>query len=125
MVPKVRLSIAAASVAALLVAPRIAGAAGPLPDPPAGVPAVPDTPTVTVTPGNGGATVEVGAGDTTYQVGAGSGGLSVGTHARGSKPGAGGGTPVDSMPVGTPGDRPGRRLLRATGGRAAVLFGAC
>jgi diguanylate cyclase (GGDEF)-like protein len=127
MVPKVLLPIAAVvSLVPLLVTPPVTGAAGPLPDVspgvPPGVPALPDTPTVGVTPGNGGASAEIGVGDTAIQVGAGPGGVNVGTRSRGSKPGAT--SPTDSMPVGTPGDRPGRRLRAVTGGPGAVVYGA-
>jgi diguanylate cyclase (GGDEF)-like protein len=123
MTARSRLPLAVISLAALLVASPIAGAAGPLPDLPAS-PALPDVPTVTVTPdGSGGATVGVGAGDTALQVGAGPGGLTVGTRSRGSKPGAGSGNPVDSVPVSTPGDRRGRSG-KATAGPGAVVFGA-
>lgn len=124
MTARSRLPLAVISLAALLVAPPVAGAAGPLPDLPAS-PALPDAPTVTVTPdGSGGATVGVGAGDTTLQVGAGPGGLSVGTRPRSSNPGTGTGTanPVDSVPVSTPRDRPGR--LRTAAGPGAVVFGS-
>ncbi len=120
MTARSRLPLAVISLAALLVASPVAGAAGPLPDLPASA-ALLDVPTVTVTPGgSGGATVDLGAGDTALKVGAGPGGLTVGTRSRGSKPGAG---PVDTMPVSTPGDQRGRSG-KATAGAGAVVFGA-
>ena len=124
MAVQFRPSHAAVSLAVLLAIPAGALAAGPLPDAPVAMPALPDTPSVTVTPTGDGATVEVGSGDTVLGVGAGKGGLSVGTRPRGSKPGAGSGSPVDSVPVSTPGDRPGRRLRSTIGGPGAVVFGS-
>src|SRR4051794_4087277 len=124
MTARFRFPIAVISLAALLVAPPAAGAAGPLPDLPAS-PALPDAPTVTVTPdGSGGATIGVGAGETTLHVGAGPGGLSVGTRPRSSSPGTGTGTasPVDSVPVSIPRDRPGRSGT-VGGAPGAVVFG--
>jgi diguanylate cyclase (GGDEF)-like protein len=106
----------------LLVLPATAAPAGPLPDPPADLPALPDTPTVGVTPGSDGVTADLGAGDTTLQVGAGAGGLTVKRGTRGSNAGTGAG---DSLPVSIPTLRPGRERM-ATGagtGQGGVLFG--
>jgi diguanylate cyclase (GGDEF)-like protein len=125
MATQLRLPLAAVWLAVLLGFPAGTSAAGPLPDPPIAVPAVPGNPGVTVTPTGDGATVEAGAGDTVLSVGAGRSGVTAGTRPRNSNPGAGRGNPVDSMPVGTPGDRPGRRLRNTTAGSGpgAVVFG--
>jgi diguanylate cyclase (GGDEF)-like protein len=117
--------VAAIAFVVLLQAPTVA-ADDPvpgLPTPPA-APAAPAAPDVAVSPsvGDGGAGIDVGVGETALQIGAGPGGVSLGVRPRGSRtaPKA----PADAgVPVGTPGDRPGRSLRPGSAG-SAVLFGA-
>ncbi len=111
----------AVSLGTLLAFPAGTWSAGPLPDPPATVPALPAAPTIGVTPGNGGATVDVGVGDTNLRVGVGPGGVSVGPRPKASSPGAGGSEP--GLPVSTPGDPPGRNASPIGVGPGGVVFG--
>jgi diguanylate cyclase (GGDEF)-like protein len=110
----------------LLVFPGTAAPAGPLPDPPVNLPALPGNPTFGVTPGSDGVTADVAAGDTALQVGAGAGGLSIKRGTRGSgSPAAGSpaGGANDSFPVAVPTLRPGDRRAQTSSGPTAVVFG--
>jgi diguanylate cyclase (GGDEF)-like protein len=109
---------AAVPLAALLMVPVAAFAAGPLPETPS-LPALPAAPSVNVTPTGDGAVVDVGAGDTTLTVGAGPGGVTLNQHGRNASPA---GTAVEpDVPVSVPRDRPGPPA--PTRGEPGVLFG--
>jgi diguanylate cyclase (GGDEF)-like protein len=117
-------AIGVASLASVLLFPAAAAPAGPLPDPPASLPALPEVPTVGVTPGSDGATVDVGAGDTTLQIGAGTSGVTLKRGSRGASPAPGGGA-SDSLPVSIPTLRPGNgRSATAGSGPNAIVFGS-
>jgi diguanylate cyclase (GGDEF)-like protein len=114
-------AIGVASLAALLMFPGTAAPAGPLPDPPVSLPALPGNPTVGVTPGGDGATADVGAGDMSLQVGVGTGGLTIKPGSRGS--GSPAGPANDSFPVGIPALRPGDNRAQTSTGPSGIVFG--
>ena len=123
MPAETRLAATVLSLAALVL-PSQALAEGPLPGlSPQPLLQLPPSPvTVTPTVDGGGAGVDVGVGDTIVHAAAGPGGVSLGTRSRTPAPGDGAGTDP-GVPIGTPGDRPGRSRTGAGGGPASVFFG--